>query len=679
MNLNIDGFGAQAITFVEDPGTLGDTLTLAKGGGTVDVDATVDYLNNLFDTQAAGSGVTASNVGGQIVLSSDSGGSVVVTQDSGGTPPEAAGVMSSASALNAEAVESVAGVAGTAVTGDFNVDADGNFLSESGELSPLTVTAGENDTFSVAIDGGAAQDVTIAAGTYDSLADLSSAINSGIAASAATITGPDLSAMTGAAFDLSTNSADNLNFTATFNGSTASATINADGNYNVGTDAENREALRAALQADFDAELGTGQVTVSLNANNELEFATVDPNDTLVLGSDADNFNGGADTFSGGSTIPSFTASVSAGNQSLTFTSGTANASSAVDLTNGTFAIEGGFTNGARETTAVTPNALESGDLVINGTSIRAALASDDTASNEVALTSDAAASGIATAAAINASSEQTGVTATVNATTLNGGDGTGAKAASGSGTIYINDVSANISLTGDYDADRTAAVDAINAMAGQTGVTAEDNGKSITLTAEDGRNISVAIDNQGTENFGAAIGLDSSVSDGIGEADMTNTAATYANTAGTTYSTVKLESAGEIEISSGNSGPEELEALGLKVGSYGAGENGSFISDIDISTFEGANDAIVAIDNALQQVSAERANLGAIQNRFESTISNLAITSENLTAANSRIQDADFAAETAALSRSQVLQQAGISVLAQANALPQQALSLLQ
>jgi len=76
--------------------------------------------------------------------------------------------------------------------------------------------------------------------------------------------------------------------------------------------------------------------------------------------------------------------------------------------------------------------------------------------------------------------------------------------------------------------------------------------------------------------------------------------------------------------------------------------------------------------------VASQRAELGALQNRFESTVSNLAITAENLTAANSRIRDADFAAETAELSRTQVLQQAGISILAQANQRPQQVLSLL-
>ena len=86
----------------------------------------------------------------------------------------------------------------------------------------------------------------------------------------------------------------------------------------------------------------------------------------------------------------------------------------------------------------------------------------------------------------------------------------------------------------------------------------------------------------------------------------------------------------------------------------------------------------MTAIDNAIGAIASQRANLGAIQNRMESTVSNLAITSENLAAANSRIQDADFAAETAELSRTQVLQQAGISILSQANQGPQQVLSLL-
>jgi flagellin len=140
----------------------------------------------------------------------------------------------------------------------------------------------------------------------------------------------------------------------------------------------------------------------------------------------------------------------------------------------------------------------------------------------------------------------------------------------------------------------------------------------------------------------------------------------------------VTLESAGEFEVSLGTEGVDELAALGFQEGSYGGASDGTFLKDIDISTYQGAQDAITAIDNALKTVSSQRAELGALQNRFESTSSNLQITSENLAAANSRIRDADFAAETAELSRTQVLQQAGISILAQANQLPQQVLSLL-
>jgi flagellin len=102
-------------------------------------------------------------------------------------------------------------------------------------------------------------------------------------------------------------------------------------------------------------------------------------------------------------------------------------------------------------------------------------------------------------------------------------------------------------------------------------------------------------------------------------------------------------------------------------------------LDSVDISTVAGANDSILRIDSALNAVNGLRGELGAIQNRFESTIANLSTSVENLSASNSRILDADFAAETANLAKSQVLQQAGISVLAQANARPQQVLSLLQ
>lgn len=332
--------------------------------------------------------------------------------------------------------------------------------------------------------------------------------------------------------------------------------------------------------------------------------------------------------------------------------------------------------------TAASVIAIEEGDLVINNVTIGASSSVDDKATDTVANSSDAAGSGIAVAAAINRSSENTGVTATVNETVVVGVTGAAPTAAATSGTalsIVINNVDIGTVVSqNDIEKDRTATIDAINAKTGQTGVTAEDNGEGITLRAADGRNISVNLSST-TAGVAAAgeFGLDSDV-DGIGNGTSASALTNYATTAETTYSTVSLQSAGTIDIEAGSNGTTGLEDTGFTRGEYGGGQDGQFLKDLDVSTFEGAQAAITAIDNALNTVSSQRAELGALQNRFESTVSNLAITAENLTAANSRIKDADFAAETAELSRTQVLQQAGISILAQANQRPQQVLSLL-
>nr|WP_313476975.1 flagellin [Stutzerimonas kunmingensis] len=104
-----------------------------------------------------------------------------------------------------------------------------------------------------------------------------------------------------------------------------------------------------------------------------------------------------------------------------------------------------------------------------------------------------------------------------------------------------------------------------------------------------------------------------------------------------------------------------------------------SAVSELDISTADGAQRALAVVDNALAAIDAQRADLGAVQNRFDNTINNLQNISENASAARSRIMDTDYAAETANLSKNQVLQQAGTAILAQAKQLPQSVLSLLQ
>ena len=104
-----------------------------------------------------------------------------------------------------------------------------------------------------------------------------------------------------------------------------------------------------------------------------------------------------------------------------------------------------------------------------------------------------------------------------------------------------------------------------------------------------------------------------------------------------------------------------------------------SFAKDLDITTFEGAQKALEIVDAALKSVNGARADLGAIQNRFTSVVANLQTSSENLAASRSRIRDTDFAKETAELTRTQILQQAGTAMLAQANQVPQNVMSLLR
>jgi flagellin len=121
------------------------------------------------------------------------------------------------------------------------------------------------------------------------------------------------------------------------------------------------------------------------------------------------------------------------------------------------------------------------------------------------------------------------------------------------------------------------------------------------------------------------------------------------------------------------------IASSGLTAGTTNATGNDTQVEDLDISTFLGAQRAISIVDKALTTVNSARADLGAIQNRFSSVVSNLSTAAENMSASRSRIMDADYAAETAALTRAQILQQAGVAMLAQANAMPQNVLTLLR
>ncbi len=340
-------------------------------------------------------------------------------------------------------------------------------------------------------------------------------------------------------------------------------------------------------------------------------------------------------------------------------------------------AQDAGFMEGVYSGTQsqVTSNLMDSttamapGDVVINGVSIPASVEGTDTASS-----AGKEYSAIAKAAAINAVSDKTGVTAVVNENIARNTAAQATTGASVAGTINGVSFASFTTLDGETSANRQKLVDAINAISAQTGVRAVDTGQDgdaetntgvgtltggntggggIQLIADDGRNIVVSFSN--TDSAG------------------------FQNGAATFVGEFTLTSDREINITRGTGDSSEISNTGLVVGDFGGGEDGLSMTNVDISTVEGANKAINAIDNALEKVNEVRADLGAVNNRLDFTINNLTSISENASASRSRIEDADFAAETAALSRAQVLQQAGTAMLAQANAAPQQVLSLLQ
>ena len=189
-----------------------------------------------------------------------------------------------------------------------------------------------------------------------------------------------------------------------------------------------------------------------------------------------------------------------------------------------------------------------------------------------------------------------------------------------------------------------------INAVAADTGVVAtRDKDYQLVLTAVDGRNIEVFCSDGDAETI---TGLSTDV---------------Y-------LAEIELESSTSFDVAGAN-----LQYLGFANNQTIGVNSSNSVSTVDTSTRQNANRMIQVLDRALEQVSEDRSGLGALQNRLESTLNNVANISENLSASKSRILDADFAKESTNLSRQSVLQQAATSILAQANQQSQSALSLLQ
>ncbi|MBP6096152.1 MAG: flagellin [Methyloversatilis sp.] len=283
------------------------------------------------------------------------------------------------------------------------------------------------------------------------------------------------------------------------------------------------------------------------------------------------------------------------------------------------------------------------------------------------AVTVNAADTAKAVAASVNAQSATTGVSATAaTEATLSGLTAAGTF----SFTLFgDNATGVAVSATIGNTADLSSLSTAINNYAATTGITATVSGGSVTLKSDTGADISIS-DFTGAGNISLQ-GRNAFTSATAGAA-VVLTGATATTDSSTVGGTLKFTSSDAFSVTSASAG-------GLFTATTANASALSSVASISVGTQTGANAAIDVIDAALQSINTQRASLGAIQNRVQNTISNLQTTSENVSAARSRIQDADFAMETANLTRAQILQQAGTAMLAQANSLPQNVLSLLR
>lgn len=326
--------------------------------------------------------------------------------------------------------------------------------------------------------------------------------------------------------------------------------------------------------------------------------------------------------------------------------------------------------SGAGTTSGIGAGVLNASDQAITGgnITINGAIGSKD-----IAVAAKSSAKTIA--GQVNNVSGETGVTATART------DVKATFSAAGSYALTIksdNSTAETItfslgSASGD---DLSAAVTAFNDKSGKTGVTASLNSDktAIVLTNATGNDIALAdttTDNTGTTAL-HAVEADGETT--IGSSVTLLNTGTAADTS-IVVGQIVFDSEKTFSVSQATGGTNLLGAAGAVTTASTLNK----VSDIDISNVEGSNKALKTIDSALALISGQRASYGALQNRLEATVSNLQTTSENLSASRSRIKDADFAAETAALTRAQILQQAGTAMLAQANALPNNVLSLLR
>ncbi len=428
--------------------------------------------------------------------------------------------------------------------------------------------------------------------------------------------------------------------TITINGTAISVTLAAANDY-----ATNRAAMVTAINLNTGA-TGVTAVDNGSSARGVSLTATDGRNITVAFdGTNLTSTNTGvatAGTYAGTYTLRALDQS------SIAITSNVGGTLANADLALGTYTgnvAQFSTKNLGAITTA--PTALSAGDLTLNGYSIGATYTSDDTASDTTAASSTKATSGIALAAAINRQTTTTGVSAKVNSNVVTG---TGFSAAAVS-TIYLNGQSITANLT--TSSTIADVVSVINTKTGSTGVTATNNGSGVTLTASDGRNIS--------------IGTNAGVGTSIGISGMSSTSTTAA--LATTYvAPVTVYASNTFTVASGTNGNTNFQALGFREGTYGGAASAVKLSGLNISTAQGGTNAITTINDAIDMVSANQALIGALTNvmGYQTT------TSTNMTTVSTKaygdIMNYNLAAETTALAVAQTKQNGAMAMLAQAN-----------
>ena len=275
-------------------------------------------------------------------------------------------------------------------------------------------------------------------------------------------------------------------------------------------------------------------------------------------------------------------------------------------------------------------------------------------------------------AAAINGVTDSTGVSAqarTEASIQLGSAAGSTISAKDSSVSFELNGEKLAYVSTGTVDGDEQAMAEAINAKTDDHGVTATIENGVLSISNNQGEDIKLEdFDDGGTT---MEVGITPQ-----GYAGDDGTAVTLTSQSATADSTVI---SGSIQLNSSETFTVAGDSAEVAaVANAAVTSKLADVDSLDITSQKGSQDALAIIDNAIANIDAQRAGLGAVQNRFDHTISNLANISENVSASRSRIQDTDFATETAEMTKNQILQQAGTSILSQANQLPQTALSLL-